>query len=248
MDVSSHSDVLIGTSGFVYKHWRRGVFYPEKLPQKQELEYFSQHFATVELNNPFYRLPPRETFEKWRDRTPAEFLFAVKASRYISHIKRLKDCAEPLERLMESAGGLGNKLGPILFQFPPTWGLDIDRLRDFLTLLSRRQEFTFEFRNPGWFVEPVYDLLRQHGAALCLAVSPTAPDPPEILTGRFTYVRMHAGSGRYGDFTEPELAKWQRKICRFRREGVKVYVYFNNDAHGCAIRDARRLIETLRLD
>jgi uncharacterized protein YecE (DUF72 family) len=233
-------EVWIGTSGYVYPHWRRGIFYPAGLPQKQELEYYARHFPTVELNNPFYRLPERATFESWKKRAPAGFRFAVKASRYLTHLRKLKDCEEPLERFLDRARGLGKKLGPILFQLPPHWSPDVDRLRSFLHLLPKR-EFAFEFRDPGWLARPVFEALERYSAALCLPVGPNAPEAGEVVTADFTYVRMHAGSGQGGSFTDAEPRTWTAKVRKFLNRGTKVYVYFNNDQHGHAIRNAMKL-------
>lgn len=251
---SSRSDLVlrravwIGTSGFMYRHWRGGVFYPKGLRQKEELEYFASRFPTVELNNPFYRLPPRETFEAWRERTPDDFLFAVKASRFITHIKRMRNCEEPIARLIESVSGLGAKLGPILFQLPPSAPLDLERLQDFLALLPRGPLWVFEFRQAEWFIDSVYDVLRRHAVALCLPVGSRMREPPDVVTADFAYIRMHNGSGEYGNFTSRQLQAWAERIGNFLRSGVRVFVYFNNDAAGCAIRNAFKLRELLGIE
>ena len=138
--------VWIGTSGWVYRHWK-GIFYPRDLPAARQLSFYAEHFPTVEINYSFYRLPTRENFEHWRDETPPGFTFAVKASRFLTHVKKLKDPEEPLANLLDRARGLGDKLGPILFQFPPNWPKDLDRLQAFLPLLPRELRFAFEFRN-----------------------------------------------------------------------------------------------------
>jgi uncharacterized protein YecE (DUF72 family) len=242
---TGESDVWIGTSGFVYPHWRNGVFYPPGLPQKEELEFFARSFRTVELNNPFYRLPERETFAGWRRRTPPDFRFAVKASRYITHIRKLKEAREPLRTFLDRARGLGAKLGPVLFQFPSAWGVDLERLRRFLKLLPKRREFAFEFRHPSWLAQPVYDLLHEYKAALCLAVRQTMSPEQEIVTADFTYIRMHSGTGCDGDFTGAELGKWAARIRRFLQAGIRVYIYFNNDQHGFAVRNALDLMSLL---
>lgn len=239
------SAVWIGTSGFVYRHWRKGVFYPARLPQNRELEYYAEHFRTVELNNPFYRLPQKETFVAWRKRTPPDFLFAVKASRYLTHIKKLKDAEEPLALFMDRARGLGPKLGPILFQFPATWKRDLDRLESFLKILPKRREFAFEFRHPAWLEDPVFALLRRHRAALCIPVKPERPRPEVAVTADFSYIRLHAGSGESGGFTPAELAYWAGQVRALRRRGLRVYLYFNNDSAGCAIRNAFSLRKLL---
>lgn len=230
----------IGTSGWIYKHWM-GIFYPPKLPGSEQLSFYAEHFSNVEVNFSFYRLPERSVFETWRSQTPPEFLFAVKGSRFLTHMKKLKDPQEPLSRLMERASGLEEKLGPILFQFPHTWHLNSDRLESFLELLQMypQQRYTFEFRHPSWLIPPVYALLERAGAALCLPVSPTVPLDIH-LTASWTYIRMHSGQWGTG-YSDQELSTWSDRIRLFLKQGVDVYVYFNNDPEGHAIRDAKRL-------
>jgi len=237
--------VWIGTSGWVYKHWRNGVFYPEHHPVGEQLQFYAGLFPTVEVNYSFYRLPERFVFEQWRKETPKGFLFAVKASRYLTHMKKLKDPAEPLERLMDRASGLDEKLGPILFQFPRSWPIHIDRLEPFTRLLKsyRRQRFAFEFRHESWLTKEVYNLLESADAALCIPVAPGMPLDAR-LTARWSYIRFHHGSRGVG-FGEKELRLWARRVRSFLKEGAEVYVYFNDDTKGYAIRDAKRLREML---
>jgi uncharacterized protein YecE (DUF72 family) len=233
--------VWIGTSGWVYKHWKNDVFYPDKLPADQQLGFYASRFRTVEVNYSFYRLPDRPVFEGWRNQTPREFLFAVKGSRYLTHMKKLREPEEPLERLMERAGGLGEKLGPILFQFPHTWPVHIDRLEPFVRLLKLNagQRFAFEFRHKSWLTREVYELLESIDAALCLPVAPGLPLDVR-LTASWSYIRFHHGSRGVG-FGKKELSLWARRIRSFLKGGADVFAYFNNDAKGYAIRDARRL-------
>ena len=230
----------IGTSGWIYKHWM-GIFYPAKLPASEQLAFYTESFPTVEVNFSFYRLPERAVFETWREQTPEGFLFAVKGSRFLTHMKKLKDPEEPLSRLMERASGLEEKLGPILFQFPHTWPINSDRLEFFLELLPSypQQRYTFEFRHPSWLIPQVYKLLERAGAALCLPVSPTVPLDIR-LTAPWTYIRMHSGQWGTG-YSDEELSNWATRIRSFLQEGIDVYVYFNNDPEGHAIRDANRL-------
>jgi len=237
----------IGTSGWVYRHWL-GSFYPPELAHDQYLSFYAQQFPTVEVNYSFYRLPERLIFETWRSQTPPGFLFAVKASRYLTHMKKLKEPQEPLARLMERVGGLQEKLGPILFQFPHQWSLNIERLQSFLELLQAypQQRYTFEFRHPSWLILQVYELLERAGAALCLPVSPTVPLDIR-LTASWTYIRMHCGHKGIG-YSETELVTWTSHIHSFLAQGVDVYVYFNNDPDGYAIRDAQHLHELLQAD
>jgi uncharacterized protein YecE (DUF72 family) len=230
----------IGTSGWVYKHWM-GIFYPAKMPGSEQLAFYAEHFETVEVNFSFYRLPERSVFEQWRAQTPDGFLFAVKGSRYLTHMKKLKEPEEPLQRLMDRAGGLGEKLGPILFQFPASWQLNLERLRAFLEALEAYpgQRFTFEFRHVGWLTPKVFTLLEGVGAALCLPVHPRMP--LEIrLTAPWTYIRMRTGEHGTG-YTDPELERWADRIRVFLGQGIETYVYFNNDPGGHALRDAERL-------
>ncbi len=244
--ISEHSmtsnppQLQIGTSGWVYKHWME-IFYPVNLPKNQQLSFYSQHFSTVEINFSFYRLPELAVFENWRLQTPEKFIFAVKGSRYLTHMKKLKDPDEPVSRLMERAYGLQEKLGPILFQFPHQWHINLERLQPFLELLQihPQQRYVLEFRHPSWLIPEVYKLLESAGVALCLPVSPTVP-LDICLTAPWTYIRMHSGKWGTG-YGEEELLTWSERIRSFITQGCDVYVYFNNDAEAYAIRDARSL-------
>jgi len=241
------ASVRIGTSGWSYKHWENGHFYPPKLAAPEFLSFFAEHFDTVEINYSYYQLPPRKTFESWRQKSPDGFVFAVKASRYITHMKKLKDPEEPLQRLLHAAGGLGDKLGPILFQFPRNWDADLERLADFLMALKRhpRHRYTFEFRHDSWLREPTYALLREHEAALCLPIGWGIPLDIQI-TADWTYLRFHGGEHGTG-FEREELKPWAERIRQWRSGGVDSYSFFNNDAlwHGrpAAIDNARCLRE-----
>lgn len=242
--MSRLAEVWIGTSGYVYRHWRKATFYPSGLPAREELRYFAAHFRTVELNNPFYRLPTPEMFLRWRDSTPPDFRFAVKASRYITHIKRLRDVGAELALFLERADHLGRKLGPLLFQLPPTQQLDLGRLSEFLALLPGARPWVIEFRHPSWHTDQVYQLLTDHKVALCIPVG-GGLYPDQVTTAPFTYFRMHRGQEPGGGFTEDEITSWAAQISALRSAGKEVYVYFNNDWGGYAIRDAMRLRELL---
>jgi len=236
----------IGTSGWNYDHWSE-VFYPASLPSTGWLKFYAQYFDTVEINFSFYRLPERATFEKWRAETPDGFTFAVKASQYLTHQKKLKDPAEPLERIISRARGLGDKLGPILYQLPPRWKVNVSRLREFLALLPGDIRHVMEFRDPSWLMDEVFDLLSEHSVGYCIM---SAPDLPRIMkaTAPFAYVRMHNGGYETeGNYEEPQLEWWSEQVLRFLKD-VDVYVYFNNDYKGFAVRNARRLIELVRGD
>lgn len=237
---------LIGTSGWSYKHWE-GVFYPTELPPAAQLAFYAQHFPTVEINYSYYQLPPRTTFELWRRKSPAGFVFAVKASRYLTHMKKLKDPEEPLARLMEHAGGLGRKLGPVLFQFPSQWRLNLERLANFVEALKAhpRHRYAFEFRHKSWLSGEVYELLKTRKAALCLPVGWGIPLDVQ-LTADWTYLRFHGGEHGIS-FTDDELRPWARRLRDWREGGIDTYSYFNNDTiengRPPAIDNARRLQE-----
>jgi uncharacterized protein YecE (DUF72 family) len=232
-------DIRIGCSGWSYPHWKR-VFYPEKLPARDQLAFYSQHFSTVELNNSFYRQPTRERFVAWGEQAPPNFLFAVKGSRYITHIKRLAVESKSIDLVVDAARGLGDKLGPILFQLQANFNLDLERLERFVDMLPVDLRFTIEFRHDSWLVPAVFDLLRAHRIALCIPDDPKMPKSFEI-TSDFTYIRMHLPpqSLSYG---ERALEPWGRRVFEWTRQSLDVFVYFNNDMEGHAIKDARTLI------
>jgi uncharacterized protein YecE (DUF72 family) len=242
--------LLIGTSGYNYAHWGHGVFYPENLSPRRWLEFYSHEFNTVELNVTFYRLVKKEVFEGWHRRTPEEFLFAVKGSRYITHIKRLHDCEEAIQRLSENAQGLKEKLEIILWQLPPSFVYQKERLTVFSRLLAEspllsRRRHVFEFRHASWFVPEVAHLLEGYGFCLCISDSPRLPST-EIVTTDFIYLRFHGSRSLYGSkYTEQELIHWARKCQLWVDQDRSVHAYFNNDAFGYAIENARRLREIL---
>lgn len=241
------ASVWIGTSGYVYPHWRHGVFYPQGLPAREELAYYATRFRTVELNNPFYRLPSAATFARWRDATPGDFCFAVKVNRFISHVKRLRDVAAPLAEFLAGAQVLREKLGPLLIQLPPQFHLDVPRLEAFLDELPPAHRWVLEVRHPSWQVPTVYEALGRRGVALCVPVGGRV-QPDLVTTAPFTYVRMHAGAAGGGRFGEEELRPWATRLRAVARSGKDVYVYFNNDRGGHAVRDAAVLLTLLRLE
>jgi uncharacterized protein YecE (DUF72 family) len=240
------AEVWIGTSGFVYRHWRGGVFYPPGLRPRDQLAWYAGRFRTVELNNPFYRPPSAETFARWAAAVPDDFTFAVKVTRVVSHSRRLHGAAEPLERFLERAGALGPKLGPLLVQLPPQFPLDRQALEEFLPTLSPPRRWVLEVRHPSWQVPAVYQALASRGVALGVPVG-GAVQPDLVTTAGFTYVRMHAGRESGGRFGDEELAEWAGRVRALARSGKDVYVYFNNDREGHAPRDAERLRYLLRL-
>jgi uncharacterized protein YecE (DUF72 family) len=238
--------VWIGTSGYVFRHWRDGVFYPPGLRVQDELAWYAERFRTVELNNPFYKVPSAEHFARWRDGTPADFVFAVKVHRLISHTLHLRDAAEPLGTFLAHATVLGTKLGPLLVQLPPHFQLDLPRLEAFLDEVPREHRWTVELRHPSWQIPAVYDALGRRGVALCVPVGGRV-QPDLVTTAPFTYIRMHAGAAPAGGFTDEQLRPWAARVRALARSGKDVHVYFNNDREGHAVRDARRLREMLSL-
>ena len=235
----------VGTSGFHYRHWR-GVFYPKDVPTEKWLRYYARHFDTVEINNTFYRLPEIETFDTWRAEAPADFCFALKFSRYGSHMKRLRAPRAPIERFLERARRLERHLGPILVQLPPSWRADPGRLAGFLEAAPSRQRFAIEFRDPSWLCAPIYELLRKHGAALC--IHDLLENHPCEITAGWVYLRFHGD--RYRDCYSPQaLGAHARRIRRWLAAGLDVYAYFNNDAEGYAVANAgdlRRYVDRHR--
>nr|AYC79545.1 hypothetical protein [uncultured bacterium] len=235
----------IGCSGWNYKAWR-GAFYPPGVPPAKWLEYYARHFDTVELNNSFYRLPERETFASWERRVPGDFLYAVKASRFLTHMKRLRDPGPPLERLLSRVDALGGRLGPILYQLPANLRRDLDRLRVFLSALPRtmgeyRLRHVIEFRHPSWYEGDVLTLLEDHHVALCLH-DKLGSEIAQSRSRPFVYVRFHGTSGMYrGSYTREALDSWAQRLAADAANGRAVYAYFNNDPEAVAVANARTL-------
>ena len=237
----------IGTSGWHYASWR-GPFYPETVKPKDFLSFYMTRFSTTELNNPFYRLPTEAAVACWRDSTPDDFLFTWKASRFITHMIKLKNAENALQIMFDRAEVLGPKLGPILFQLPPSLHADRERLANFIALLPRGHRYTFEFRHPSWYKAPILDLFREHDVSLCLSDHAKAPAPWEV-TASFVYIRGHGPSGWYwGSYNDETLRRWADDIARWREAGRAVYCYFDNDIKSAAPEDARRLLALLDAD
>lgn len=237
---------LVGTSGWTYASWR-GAFYPEDLPSSRHLAFYAREFQATEVNYSFYHLPRPQTFANWAAQVPQAFVFAVKASRLITHTKRLLGVEEPWHNFVENARALGLHLGPILLQFPASFPRDSSRLARFLDMARGEASdrpplrFIFEFRHDSWFTEESYRLLKRHGAGLCIADSPGYPRK-DMLTADFTYFRFHGRSQLFrSEYSEAELAEEAQKMKRYLRDGVDVYAYFNNGVRGCAIKNARSL-------
>jgi uncharacterized protein YecE (DUF72 family) len=238
--------LYIGTSGWIYFHWQ-GIFYPEDLPSKDKLKYFSQHFKTAEINYSFYHLPRPSSYQNWYLQTPEDFLFAVKASRFITHIKRLSGVKEAWEQFLENALYLKEKLGPILFQFPPSFranAVEIKRLEDFLKLITKDKiRYAFEFRHKSWQDKKIYELLKKYNVAWVIADSSRYPKV-EVVTADFVYIRMHGSKILFASkYTKKELEDLAQKIKKYLKQGLDVYVYFNNDAYGYAIENAKELLK-----
>lgn len=231
--------VHIGTSGWHYKHWC-GPFYPQKHAPAKMLEFYLSHFDTVEINNSFYRLPSEQTFANWRQATPAGFCFAVKASRFLTHNKKLKDPENALHNFLPRAQALKEKLGPILFQLPPRWRVNVERLREFLHALPRHHRYAFEFREPSWNTEAVYAELRRYNAAYCIFELDRYTSPLQV-TADFAYVRLHGPGARYqGSYSAQTLQAWAEWI-RGGDTLRDIYVYFDNDQAGYAAQNALQL-------
>jgi uncharacterized protein YecE (DUF72 family) len=233
--------VRVGCSGWNYAHWREHV-YPKGLPQRRWLEHYATLFDTVEVNNTFYRLPQREAVAAWVEETPAGFVFAVKASRYLTHVKRLQDLEAGIARFSERIEPLlkSPKMGPVLWQLPPTFHRDDERLAGALVRLPPGRH-CFEFRHESWFVPETYDVLGRHGAALVIGDHPKRPWQPYELTADWTFIRFHHGHrGRNGNYSERELDEWAGRIENWRRSAA-VYAYFNNDWNAYAVRNALSL-------
>lgn len=232
--------IRVGTSGWSYPHWR-GPFYPGELPADSWLPFYARRFATVEINNTFYRLPEPSTFRKWRDAVPPGFLFSVKASGFITHRKKLKDPGATLPPFLERIRLLGERLGPVLFQLPPRWRCDPGRLETFLSALPRSLRCAFEFRDPSWCVPEVYGLLSRRGAAFCIFDLGGSLSPTEV-TAEFAYVRLHGPGGPYaGCYGRRALEGWAETLAGWADRGLDAYCYFDNDQAGHAARNAAEL-------
>jgi uncharacterized protein YecE (DUF72 family) len=229
--------VRVGCSGWEYKHWR-GDFYPSEIPKAAWFDTYARRFDTVEINNSFYRLPEAATFARWAERAPAGFIYAVKASRFLTHMKKLKDPEEPVHRLFTRMKPLKRRLGPVLYQLPPNFPVDRPRLEHFLQVLPAGIRHVVEFRHPSWYTDDVAMLLDRYGAARCLHDMKGSATGRERV-GPFVYVRFHGASGTYsGGYPEDRLRRWAEWLHAQRCSGIDVYAYFNNDIGGHAPRDA----------
>jgi uncharacterized protein YecE (DUF72 family) len=236
------SALHIGTSGWHYPHWK-GSFYPEDLPDAEMLSFYAGRFSTVEINNTFYRLPLKETLAGWRESVPPGFIFSVKASRYITHMKKLRDVGKPLSVFLGTIDVLGDKLGPVLFQLPPRWHINTERLRTFLSILPKEYRYAFEFRDPSWLVQETYDALSDAGASFCI-YDLAGSLSPKVITSGVVYIRLHGPDGPYrGQYGTGDLAGWARSFATWRKQEKMIYCYFDNDEAGFAADNALKLSE-----
>jgi uncharacterized protein YecE (DUF72 family) len=233
--------VRVGTSGWSYAHWR-DRFYEAALAPSRWLEHYATTFGTVEVNSSFYRLPSRGTVERWAEVVPDGFVLAFKASRYLTHVRRLRDCAEPLERMWTVLLGAGSKLGPVLFQLPPDLPADLDRLAVLLHTMPREMRAAFEFRHPSWFAPDVVRLLAASGSALVHADRPGVSARFIPTVGGWSYVRFHQGRRTAPGYPRRKVRAYADRLAELEGDA---FVYFNNDAEGAAVRDARTLVEML---
>jgi uncharacterized protein YecE (DUF72 family) len=239
--------IRVGTSGWSYAHWRR-VFYPEDLPSAKWLRYYCRYFDTVEINNTFYNLPKDNALEKWRREAPSGFVFAVKANRYITHMKKLKDVDDSVSVFLSRLNTLKRHLGPILFQLPPNLNVDLNRLRAFLATLPRRRRYVVEFRNTAWLDDGIIDVLRKRRVAFCIH-DLLDGDCPRHVTAPFAYYRFHGHNVKYGgSYPKKVLRAYAEEMVSILESGKDVYAYFNNDAFGYALKDAvtlRKMVSKL---
>lgn len=234
--------VHIGTSGWHYKHWI-GKFYPDGTKPPQFRDHYLKHFKTVELNSPFYHLPSFETFKGWREATPSDFIFAVKASRFITHMKKLKEPQTSFDNFIKNADGLEEKLGPILFQLPPGWAFNEERFRDFLDVLPKNSyRYTFEFRNHTWYNDTVCELLEKNNISFCI-YELEYHQSPQLVTADFVYVRLHGPETKYaGNYSYKTMEYWAEKCQEWQNQNKDIYIYFDNDQDAYAAFNAQTLI------
>lgn len=239
-------NLFIGTSGFSYLHWGEGVFYPKKISRSDWFSYYSKYFNSVELNSSFYHLPSEKAFRNWYSKAPSGFIFALKVSRFITHIKKIQNCASAWRKFLKRALLLKEKLGPFLFQFPVTWKKDLKRLKRFVEVITDSNaslRFAFEFRHPSWYSQDVYNFFLSFGnISFCIIDSPDWPRIGQAL-GDFIYIRMHGNRSLYSsNYSQRELKSLAQEVKNYLDKGLDVYCYFNNDAQGFACKNARELL------
>jgi uncharacterized protein YecE (DUF72 family) len=239
------SKYYVGCSGWHYEHWR-GLHYPQELPRTKWLSFYAQQFDTVELNNSFYRLPSEKAFSTWRESTADNFVFAVKVSRFITHVKRLKNLGPAVANFLSQAAFLKEKLGPLLYQLPPSMKRNDELLQSFLSTLPSKHQHVVEFRHESWINEAVFDILRRHNVGLCVFDMPGLSCPP-VATSDFAYIRFHGSKGMYSSrYSDEELAQWARQITRLGQSLEASYIYFNNDTEAFAVENAMTLKNLLQ--
>jgi uncharacterized protein YecE (DUF72 family) len=230
----------IGCSGWHYDHWR-GLYYPEGLPKSKWLQFYARQFSTVELNNSFYKLPSEKAFTTWRESSPDNFVFAVKVSRFITHIKRLRNLGTAMENFLSRARLLESKLGPLLYQLPPNMKRNDEVLENFLSSLPQEYQHVFEFRHESWIDDSVFCILQQYNAGLCVFDMPGF-SCPLVATSDFVYIRFHGSESLYSScYSDEELSQWAQRITQLGRNLKAIYIYFNNDAEAFAVKNAMTL-------
>jgi Uncharacterized conserved protein len=240
MQIMRKGKIHIGTSGWHYKHWK-GTFYPPDIKDSQQFEAYIKYFLSVELNNSFYMLPSAKTFENWRKITPKNFVFAVKASRFITHMKKLMVDIGSISKFFSHASKLEEKLGVVLFQLPPRWQINTERIRNFISALPSGYRYTFEFRDHSWYNDEVYDILRNNNCAFCI-YELQYHISPLVVTADFVYVRLHGPGNKYqGSYNEKILKEWAMQSKDWQKQGKDVFIYFDNDQEGYAAFNAVRL-------
>ncbi len=236
--------IHIGTSGWHYDHWK-GAFYPDSLPRTNYLEYYAENFDTLEINNSFYQMPQEKTLLQWRNLVNDQFIFSIKASRYITHIKKLKDGKQIIPPFLKKVEALGNRLGPVLFQLPPQWRYNLERLNSFLKALSPNFRYAFEFRDSSWFNPRTYDALSMYNASFCIYQVANRTTPQE-LTADFVYIRFHGPKGsNQGKYDPAVLSQWADRLIAWAGGGKEIFCYFDNDESGFAAQDAGQLQQIL---
>lgn len=243
--MKEQGNLFIGTGGWSYPSWKKN-FYPPGLRAAEEFDYYTKTFSSIELNNTFYKLPAREQFFDWKNRAPADFTFSVKASRFITQMKKLKTDTPAVQRLLDNAAHLEEKLGPVLFELPPRWKLNAERLRVFLEHIPKGYLYAFEFRDTSWYNDVVYDLLKQHRCTFCIT-NAEGTNSPLILTNDFVYVRMYGPAEKFrSSYTNELLQSWADRCRQWQFNGADVYLYFVNDHLGYAPANAKRLLALLK--
>ncbi|HUV71695.1 MAG TPA: DUF72 domain-containing protein [Clostridia bacterium] len=240
------SKLYLGTSGYLYPHWRKGIFYPKNLPQKEEFNYYANILNSVEINSTFYGLPKPQTWETWEERAPENFIYSLKVSRILTHRQKLKNPRPAWEKFFAGAKNLKTHLGPILFQLPTNFSLNLARLKALAEVLPREQKFAFEFRDSSWFNNETYKILQKNRWALVFISHPQLPFIPKITTS-FVYLRFHGSKALYSsEYSEKELQTFAKQIKQWLKKGLDIYGYFNNDAKGFAPKNALSLIQKIK--